>query len=381
MKSKIYKFLLIIFPFFILELISQTVFLFYGETKYSIIFKVFKNDYSKITFNNYLINWDYSNNMMKPGKYDYINNNGKVIHQYTINSRGFRGKEVDLQSDKFRIVALGGSTTIGLEVKDNETYPAQLELLLNYENKKYEVLNMGFGSRSLNFVKNLLYSEVFKYKPQMLIIYNNRNNIMYDASYNSVKDDGSYVNFNLDTRLIKIHFILQENLMIYRLLLKIYKRMVSLSLDPNYLYSPYVDGGVREDYFINGYTDSLNEILKFCDKYNINKIVLVKQAYYINPEISKELLQYDVQELLDLYKQKYLIKKYGIQEGSNLWLVLGTILNKKIDNFKDNKKIIIVDPVLKLIEDKNNFVDYIHLSKKGNEVLAMEIFQAIINDY
>ena len=76
-----------------------------------------------------------------------------------------------------------------------------------------------------------------------------------------------------------------------------------------------------------------------------------------------------------------IIKKYGIQEGSNLWLVLGTILNKKIDNFKDNKKIIIVDPVLKLIEDKNNFVDYIHLSKKGNEVLAMEIFQAIINDY
>lgn len=379
MKSKIYKFLLIIVPFLILELISQKVFLLYGETKYSIIFKIFNNDYKKITFNNYLINWDYSNNMMQPGKYDYRDSNGKVVHQYTINSRGFRGKEVDLQSDKFRIVALGGSTTIGLEVKDNETYPAQLESMLNYENKNYEVLNMGFGSRSLNFVKNLLYSEVFKYKPQMLIIYNNRNNIMYDASYNSIRDDGSYVDFNLDTRLIKAHFILQENLMIYRLLLKIYKRIVSLSLESNYLYSPYVDGGLREDYFINGYTDSLNEILKFCDKYDINKIVLVKQAYYINPEISKELLQYNVDELIDLYKQKYLIKKYGIEEASNLWLVLGTILNKKIDNFKNNKKVIIVDPVTKLIEDKNNFLDYIHLSKKGNEILAMEIFQAISN--
>ena len=379
MKSKIYKFLLIIVPFLILELISQKVFLLYGETKYSIIFKIFNNDYKKITFNNYLINWDYSNNMMQPGKYDYRDSNGKVVHQYTINSRGFRGKEVDLQSDKFRIVALGGSTTIGLEVKDNETYPAQLESMLNYENKNYEVLNMGFGSRSLNFVKNLLYSEVFKYKPQMLIIYNNRNNIMYDASYNSIRDDDSYVDFNLDTRLIKAHFILQENLMIYRLLLKIYKRIVSLSLEANYLYSPYVDGGLREDYFINGYTDSLNEILKFCDKYDINKIVLVKQAYYINPEISKELLQYNVDELIDLYKQKYLIKKYGIEETSNLWLVLGTILNKKIDNFKNNKKVIIVDPVTKLIEDKNNFLDYIHLSKKGNEILAMEIFQAISN--
>ena len=70
--------------------------------------------------------------------------------KYTINSKGFRGKEFNIKKDGVRIIAFGGSTTIGLESSDEETYPSQLEILLNGKNKvNYEVLNMGFVQNHL----------------------------------------------------------------------------------------------------------------------------------------------------------------------------------------------------------------------------------------
>lgn len=356
---------------------SQSLILFYGETKYSILLKIFKNKSDAPKLNNYLIDWDYDTNMMKPGTY-YYKEGEKIMSEYTINSKGFRGEEVNLVTDKYRIIALGGSTTISTEVNDHETYPAQLQSLLNKKGEKYEVLNMGFGSKSLNFQKKFLYSEVYKYKPQMIIIYNNRNNIMYDASSN-LQENGSFLNFDTDNRIIKLHFVLQENIMTYRFFSKLYKRISGMTIDANYLYSPYSSIGVSEDYFLNGYTDTINQIIQFCKKNNIDKIVLVKQAYYFNPKISKELLTYNVKDLIELYKDNYLIKEYGVTEAENLWLVLGTILNKKIDEFRNNEKIIIVDPVLKLIEDENNFSDYIHLNSKGNLILSNEIYKTIKN--
>ena len=110
--------------------------------------------------NNYLIDWDYDTNMMKPGTY-YYKEGEKIMSEYTINSKGFRGEEVNLVTDKYRIIALGGSTTISTEVNDHETYPAQLQSLLNKKGEKYEVLNMGFGSKSLNFQKKLIFGRLF----------------------------------------------------------------------------------------------------------------------------------------------------------------------------------------------------------------------------
>ena len=67
---------------------------------------------------------------MYPGKYVHkptINlESGPVV--FTINSKGFRGKEFNLKKTTKRIICFGGSTTIGVEGgPDDQTYPAQLE--------------------------------------------------------------------------------------------------------------------------------------------------------------------------------------------------------------------------------------------------------------
>ena len=53
------------------------------------------------------------------------------------------------------------------------------------------------------------------------------------------------------------------------------------------------------------------------------------------------------------------------------------ILNKQLNKFDDYKNVIIVDPVEDLITDKKNFVDYLHLSDNGNEVLANSIYNKL----
>ena len=300
---------------------------------------------------------------MKPGK--YLTDKGI---SYNINSKGFRGKEFKTIKEKKRIIAFGGSTTIGIESPDNLTYPAQLEKILNEKKLDYEVLNMGFGSKSLNFIKNLFFNEAHIYDPDIILIYNNRNSIMYDGGYIDPP--------KLSTQFLRLNYYLQENIMTYRLMLKIYKRILNLSLNSNYLKSPFGNKGVSEDYLRTGYTNSLIEIIEFAEQKKI-EVILIKQAYLFDNQIMQELDKFTVDELIKFYKQDYFLKKFNLNETVNFWSILGTILNKKIDELKIYNNVIIVDPRKVLTSSEQNFTDYIHLTPKGNSVLAYEISKRI----
>ena len=355
--------LLIIFPIILIEILSQVVFLFYGEqNKYSILFKVFSNQISQKIVE-YRIDWDFSKNKMKPGVYQ----TDKGI-EYIINSKGFRGNEFKTNKNKIRILSLGGSTTIGLESAEEKTYPYQLELLLNTNKKNYEVINMGFPGKSLNFIKNLYFLEAANYNPDFIIIYSNRNSLMYDSSY--INPKFSNVIF------IKLNYFLQENIMTYRLMFKIYKRLINMNLKNGYLTSPWGGNRIPKEYLLNDYKNSLIEIINFSKKKE-TKVVLVKQAYNIKTQYLGNLNEYSVDELINIYENKSLHPKFNLEDKEIFWLLLGTILNKKIHELGDYENVIIVDPVEKLIENDSNFTDYIHLTPKGNRILAREIYKKI----
>ena len=363
MTQKFKNLLLFIFSLIILELISQIIILKF-ENKFSILLKYFSNNLSKIIITDYKIEWDYENNKMKPGRYK------NQFTSYEINSLGFRNKEFSLKKDKIRIIAFGGSTTIGLESPDNKTYPYQLEELLNEKNNNYEVINMGFSGKSLNFIKNLFFNEAHKYQPDIIIIYSNRNSIMYDGS--SVE-----VNFK-KSKLLKLNYYFQENIMTYRLLWKINKKIVNFNLQSDYLKSPFQKKGVSEKYLTHGYKNSLIEIINFSKEKKI-KVILVKQAYFFEPNIIPELNKFSIEELIKNYKIDFFIKKYQLKDNMNFWSILGTILNKNIDMLKNYENVIIVDPIYELTNSRDNFTDYIHLTSKGNKILANKIYQSIKN--
>lgn len=91
-----------------------------------------------------------------------------------INSQGLRGKEISVQKAPgvYRILCLGDSSTFGWGVNDEETYPAQLETLLNEElpDRKFEVLNAGATAYSSRDYLDYLKKKGLRADPDLVIV-------------------------------------------------------------------------------------------------------------------------------------------------------------------------------------------------------------------
>ena len=67
--------------------------------------------------------------------------------EFSINSKGFRGKEFsEKNKSNCRVISLGGSITFGLK----KSYSSELEKLLKNKNQDCEALNFGIAAKGLN---------------------------------------------------------------------------------------------------------------------------------------------------------------------------------------------------------------------------------------
>ena len=87
-----------------------------------------------------------------------------------------RGK-VELKSS-FKILCLGDSFTYGVGAKHEESYPEQLERLLNenYKNKYFEVFNLGVPSFNSSQTLKYLEKNADKFNPDLIIVLTGLNN-------------------------------------------------------------------------------------------------------------------------------------------------------------------------------------------------------------
>lgn len=99
----------------------------------------------------------------------YFDNNKVIGH---INNLGFRGRETTKKKPDniYRIAFLGDSFTIGWGVKDNDTFPRQVELNLQKQIKNIEVLNFGISGSSTERQAELLSKYVVEFSPDMLAL-------------------------------------------------------------------------------------------------------------------------------------------------------------------------------------------------------------------
>jgi len=102
-----------------------------------------------------------------------------------INSDGFRGPEFtkDKPENTYRIFTLGGSTTFGSGVFDNQTYPNYLQEMFDQSNLgfKTEVINLGWpASWSLEETK-MIKNQFLDYEPDLFIVYDGINELGHES--------------------------------------------------------------------------------------------------------------------------------------------------------------------------------------------------------
>ena len=105
-----------------------------------------------------------------------------------INSYGFRGEEFSEQKPEntYRIFALGGSSTFGLGVYDDESWPVYLQ-------KKFdkidlgvdvEIINAGINAANSGTERKLIEEQIVNFDPDLIIMYDGWNDAGYPISWN-----------------------------------------------------------------------------------------------------------------------------------------------------------------------------------------------------
>lgn len=95
--------------------------------------------------------------------------NTPSTYTYSTNELGFRSPPLYPAGSRFRILAIGDSTTFGQHLADNETWPAQLQQMLDPETKQVEVINAGvIGASSFQGLA-FLRTQGLDLKPNLVI--------------------------------------------------------------------------------------------------------------------------------------------------------------------------------------------------------------------
>ena len=274
---------------------------------------------------------------------------------YNINSDGFRGEEINPagQNDTIRIVAMGGSTTFGEGVKDGYTYPEALERILNRDlQKKYEVINAGINACTLREITNLFKNEIVSLKPSIIVINSLANNLQY--SKNAYKFESTFV------RRIN-SFLMRKSLFYLTLREKIAYMLHDTSSD---LYKAPVesmlDNFMSDKSFWTESKDMYQSVISQAYEEHI-EVIIIKQPVWLKSHKKDNCgILYD-KSLKPIYERVYATFDELAEENNNVEVVNAVSVFNNIRN-------------------KNEYFtsDGLHLTKKGNELLAQLVADQIL---
>jgi len=276
-----------------------------------------------------------------PGKYEMLS----LPFSYTINSLGFRGYEFSTTKSKDikRIFALGCSTTFGLGVVDNQTYPYYLNELLKNSGRKYEVINCGLPTALTYHIYELFSNEIINYEPDIIIISESIN-------------DALFVTPQIKNFWYKLHSSLYYRSMLYTLLLEKYSALKRNDSRPFFIF--------YNKSIPHYYKYYLERIIKLAKEKGI-KVILFNE-----PMLSDVNFPNDLDKLEIMYRDTF--------DSSISPLIKQRYYNKQMEIIAKENNIDFIDAA-KLIEEKPHlFLDIVHLSAEGNELLAKLIAKVIM---
>ncbi len=310
--------------------------------------------------------------------------NGRIVLRdrfgervYSTNSIGLRGRDVPRRKGPrtFRIICVGGSTTENCYVNDDETYPAQLERLLQKRcpDLRVEVLNAGLSGYStahtlINFQLNLV-----ELKPDLLVVYQAVNDLM-PMSFPDFWPD--YRNFYKIYHLRRaVETDLRRGLDprwpawlrrsgLGRLLLRARRGMMSwpgleLRGRPRPTLARVPDDALRV------YERNLREFITLARAAGC-RVCLVTFALVIHPGMSA-----DEVERLRPFPWFYYLSPPAVADAVRR-------MNDILKRLRDEEHVLLVDHAARTPKSYDYFIDVCHMNARGCRLLAEHVAQGLL---
>ncbi|MFC1682224.1 SGNH/GDSL hydrolase family protein [Nanoarchaeota archaeon] len=288
------------------------------------------------------------------GNPEYESPDGLNMH----NSMGFRGPEIKIPKpeETYRIVAIGGSTTYTIEVKDwKKDFPRQLEKKLKekYQYQNIEVINAGLGWwTSWESLVNLEF-KILDLEPDLIIIYQGTND--WDARLvNPEKYNGDNSGYRKRWEESPFPLILRPKFV--RLLTGI-----SPSGLDRYVSAPgsirvFEDQGIIEE--LNGtFLETLEENKPIYFERNLRNMIAIAKEHNVEVLLATFAYSKNKGEICGLpYFEQ------GISEQ-----------NEMIEQISKSHNISLYDFGSGMPNDEKYYVDCVHLNERGAE-LKGELF-------
>lgn len=281
-----------------------------------------------------------------------------------INSQGYRGSEFTIEKadDMYRIVIFGGSQVFDHEADQFQDWPAQVQSHIRKVGYNVEIINAGIpGHASFDSVGRL-YSEVWQFEPDYVILDNCWNDIKY---FNDLNDSQSLLRHfepftgHLCKGAANCFFSWSQ----------VYQQGRRFSLQ------------ARNKVWAEGYVeqtglDVINETA--LNQYQLNIELFVDIAHNINatPILATQPRLVDKDNSITDQQR---INYYYVQMSHDTLVEGFHSCDEIINQVAGNKGVDVLDLSSEYSGRSDLFVDHIHFSKYGSEVISKHVSDYIIS--
>ena len=295
----------------------------------------------------------------RPGRYVHQTTDGRgnpVTVPYTMNSHGLRSKEFSAKKPLgvYRVIAIGGSSVAGIESPDDQTWPAILETKLQrkYPNRKFEVINAGFGSTHTKQHLGLFRNELLQYEPDMIIYYEAWNEAGFGQGPDPTPPPSAWMR-----PLNRTSAFFSQHSMLYLTAFEKTKKIRSGKPLSGFLYK---EAGRKL------HKDRLRQMIQISRKRGI-QVVFVLQPLAPAHGLKEFLSGMNADQLEELTLKSLLPDFYRR-------IILQKVFLAQLVELSKEFNLPLLNP-LRLFEEKMDqgaflFVDHVHLTPAGNRVLA-----------
>ena len=279
---------------------------------------------------------------------------GNITFQH--NEAGYRGRAFSGDSGVTRIAAIGGSTTYGVGVSNNQTWPAYLDSL---SGPGVEVMNFGVPGHSS--VENLIQTALVlpEFQPDVVLIHSGLNDLR-NVNIKGLRAD--YSGYHAPTLRMGLGFCYRDKLPRIATVKMLVTIIQKIGWMPECPYDIAAPPAIGPDY-------DLTEVLRLYRR-NLENTLAMLQARGIKPVLIPQVLSYD-----------------AVKDGRLRWWIpnleeedlvpLLRKFNQEMENIAREQRIPFVSGVLNTNWEGEDFVDPSHLNPEANLEFARIIFRVI----